>query len=167
MHIREVQREDAERLRTLISTVESEASFMLMEPGERNLTIEQQESMIQHFIANGHSTIVLAEYETKLIGYVIAIGGEVHRINHSLRLVIGVLQSYRGQGIGQKLFDYMDSWAKQRGVVRMELSVVTVNERAIRLYKKCGFTIEGEKRKSLRIDDVFYNEYVMSKLLHT
>lgn len=120
MHIREVQREDAERLRTLISTVESEASFMLMEPGERNLTIEQQESMIQHFIANGHSTIVLAEYETKLIGYVIAIGGEVHRINHSLRLVIGVLQSYRGQGIGRSC---LTTWTVGRNnVVSFEWS---------------------------------------------
>lgn len=140
---------------------------MLMEPGERSLTIEQQRSMIQHFLTSEHSTIVLAESETTLIGYVIAIGGDVHRTKHSVRLVIGVLQSYRGQGTGQELFDYIDSWAKQREIVRMELDVVTVNERAIRLYKKCGFTIEGEKRKSLRIDDVFYNEYVMSKLLHT
>ncbi|GAK01239.1 GNAT family N-acetyltransferase [Geomicrobium sp. JCM 19055] len=120
---------------------------MLMEPGERSLTIEQQRSMIQHFLTSEHSTIVLAESETTLIGYVIAIGGDVHRTKHSVRLVIGVLQSYRGQGTGQELFDYIDSWAKQREIVRMELDVVTVNERAIRLYKKCGFTIEGEKKK--------------------
>ncbi|MBM7633134.1 GNAT family N-acetyltransferase [Geomicrobium sediminis] len=167
MQIREVLLEDAERLHTLISAVESEASFMLMEPGERNLTIEKQRAMVQHFLVNNYSTIVLAEDADELVGYVIAIGGEVQRTKHSVRLVIGVLDSYRGQGIGHRLFNFIDSWAKLQGIARLELSVVTTNEAALRLYRKCGFTIEGEKRKSLCIDDVFYNEYIMSKLLYT
>jgi lipid II:glycine glycyltransferase (peptidoglycan interpeptide bridge formation enzyme) len=38
------------------------------------------------------------------------------------------------------------SWAIERGFHRLELTVNTHNERAIRLYKKMGFEVEGVKK---------------------
>jgi RimJ/RimL family protein N-acetyltransferase len=39
------------------------------------------------------------------------------------------------------------------------------NERGIALYKKCGFEIEGMKKKSLYIDGEWIDEYYMGKIL--
>ncbi len=42
MLIREIKIEDAESLINLIKEVEAESKYMLMEPGERNTTQDQQ-----------------------------------------------------------------------------------------------------------------------------
>ena len=41
------------------------------------------------------------------------------------------------------------------------------NERAQKLYIRCGFEIEGAKRHSIAIDGVPVDELVMAKLLTT
>jgi RimJ/RimL family protein N-acetyltransferase len=166
MLIREIQPVDAENFICLIKQVESEAKFMLMEAGERKTTPEQQHEKLEHIKQQSNSTIFVAEQEKgKLVGYLIAIGGSVKRTKHSTYLVIGILQEYRGRGIGTKLFQRLEEWAINANISRLELTVVTQNEAGITLYKKSGFEIEGIKRKSLMINDEFYNEYFMSKLL--
>ena len=92
-------------------------------------------------------------------------GGNAKRNKHSVYLVIGILAQYRGLGIGTKLFEQLEKWAKEQNIHRLELTVVTRNEAGLRLYKKMGFEIEGTKRHSLYIDGKFVDEYYMSKLL--
>jgi RimJ/RimL family protein N-acetyltransferase len=166
MLIRELQPVDAENFICLIKQVESEAKFMLMEAGERKTTPEQQRKQLEHIKQQSNSTIFVTEQENgKLVGYLIAIGGSVKRTKHSAYLVIGILEEYRGRGIGSSLFQRLEEWAINSNISRLELTVVTQNEAGIALYKKSGFEIEGIKRKSLMVDAEFYNEYFMSKLL--
>ena len=40
------------------------------------------------------------------------------------------------------------------------------NERAIALYRKIGFTIEGVKKCSILVKEQYIDEYMMSRLLH-
>ena len=51
------------------------------------------------------------------------------------------------------------------GLARVELFVRTDNSRAMRLYEKLGFTVEGVLRRHLLIDGVFRDSYLMS-ILH-
>jgi RimJ/RimL family protein N-acetyltransferase len=165
MLIREIEREDTERFVSLINQVESESEFLLFEAGERQVTVEQQEKRIDMMEQEGNSTIFVAEENSELIGYLIAMGGQAKRNKHTAYLVIGILTEYRGQGVGSKLFQRLEEWATEQKLHRLELTVVTLNEAGIRLYKKMGFEIEGTKRNSLYIDGKFVNEYYMSKLL--
>ena len=57
------------------------------------------------------------------------------------------------------------SWARAVGVKRIELSVVEGNDRAIRLYEKFGFSLEGVKRKAVLLEDGYRNVLIMAKLL--
>ncbi|WP_308419001.1 GNAT family N-acetyltransferase [Virgibacillus oceani] len=59
----------------------------------------------------------------------------------------------------------MDTWARQQGLSRLELTVVVDNEAGLALYKKAGFVIEGVKKHSLLINGDFLDEYYMGKLL--
>ncbi|MBP0726569.1 GNAT family N-acetyltransferase [Bacillus sp. RG28] len=165
MFIREIKVEDAERFVELIKEVESKADFMLMEAGERKITSEQQRKQLEQIEKRNNSTIFVAEQEEKLVGYLIVIGGSARRTKHSAYLVIGILKDYRGCGIGTKLFKQLEEWAKAHNILRLELSVVTQNIVGLSLYKKMGFEIEGTKRNSLIIDNKFFNEYFMAKLL--
>lgn len=163
--IREIETWDAENFTNLIKKVENTSDFMLMEAGERKTTPKQQQNQLEQIKQQNNSTIFVAENEGELIGYLIVLGGTVNRTKHSAYLVIGILQEYRGKGIGTKLFENVITWAPKHNISRLELTVVTENEAGITLYKKNGFDIEGTKRNSLVIDGKTFNEYYMSKIL--
>jgi len=112
----------------------------------------------------GNSTIFVAEENSEFIGYLIVMGGQAIRNRHTAYLVIGIKAEYRGLGVGSKLFECLEEWAKEKQIHRLELTVVTLNVAGIRLYQKMGFEIEGTKRSSLCIDGTYVDEYYMSKL---
>ncbi|MYL59948.1 GNAT family N-acetyltransferase [Virgibacillus halodenitrificans] len=165
MLIREITIEDATEFTNLITEVEAQSTYMLMEPGERKMAPEQQRGKLKQIKKQSNSTILVAEMDNKLVGYVIAIGGSTQRTKHAAYLVIGILKAYRGKGLGSALFSNVTEWAERNRLLRLELTVVTENQAGIALYKKSGFNIEGTKRKSLIINDVAYDEYYMAKLL--
>lgn len=165
MLIREIAIEDAENFMNLIKEVESNSEFMMMEPGERNTTLEHQSKQIESIQQQENSIVFVAEQEGKLVGYLFAVGGSAERKLHSAYLVIGILKEYRGKGIGTRLFENVTAWAKKQNISRLELTVVTQNEAGVALYKKSGFEIEGTKRNSLVIGGKFFDEYYMAKLL--
>lgn len=74
----------------------------------------------------------------EIVGFLSADRG-VNRIKHSAYIVAGILKEYCGQGIGTSLFNKLMEWAERNGITRLELTVMTNNERAIKLYKKFGF----------------------------
>ncbi|RNA66894.1 GNAT family N-acetyltransferase [Alteribacter keqinensis] len=165
MIIRIAKQDDAEKLIDLIRQVESEADFMLMEAGERNTTAEQQRKQIEHLERQTNSTILVAEDAGTLAGYLFAIGGSAKRTKHAAYLVIGILKAYRGQGVGTRLFQEVEKWARDNNVSRLELTAVTENKAGVALYKKSGFDVEGMKRQTLLINGEYYDEYVMGKVL--
>lgn len=164
MLIREINIDGAEHFIKLIKKVESQSDFMLMEPGERKTTSEQQRKHLEQIQQQNNSTIFVAEVESELVGYLIAKGGSVKRTKHSAYIVIGILQSYRGKGIGTELFNHVDKWASKYNISRLELTAVTENKAGLTLYQKSGFEIEGTKRNPLIIDGKSFDEYYMSKL---
>ncbi|WP_151736396.1 GNAT family N-acetyltransferase [Paenibacillus tengchongensis] len=163
--IRELTSSDASELLALQHSLDEESAFMMLEPGERKRTVQQVESMIRGYAEAPNSLLIGAETAGKLAGYLSAGGGEANRIRHSAYLVTGVLREYQGMGIGSALFCELDTWARRAGMVRLELTVMVHNERAIALYTKNGFEIEGLKKKSLKVDGAWVDEYYMGKIL--
>ncbi|EDL64510.1 GNAT family N-acetyltransferase [Bacillus sp. SG-1] len=165
MRVREIKIEDAESLIYLIKEVEASSQFMMMDAGERKTTADQMKKQIQRMKETANSTIIVAEEDERLTGYLFAIGGSVNRTKHSAYIAVGISEHHRGKGIGNALFLKAEEWALNHGILRLELTAVTQNEAGVALYKKRGFEIEGTKRKSLHINGEFFEEYYMSKLL--
>jgi len=163
MHVRTVKEQDAEAFVRLLNRIDGESVFMLYEPGERSVTPEQQRERIAAL--GERSTILVAELEDRLAGYLLAYGGFANRNKHCAYLVVGVLQAYTGKGVGTRLFEELERWAVDRRITRLELSVMRHNERAIALYRKMGFEFEGVKRRSLIVNGEWVDEYCMAKLL--
>ncbi|MDQ0232631.1 GNAT family N-acetyltransferase [Metabacillus malikii] len=165
MIIREIRTSDAEKLTSLIQQVEENSQYMLWEEGERSLQPENQLKMIEIMKKSENSTILIAEDENKLVGYLLINGGKSRRNKHSGYIVIGIHKKFRGKGIGTLLFEELNQWAFKHNLHRLELTVVTRNKAALALYQKIGFEIEGTKRDSLFINGEYLDEYYMSKIL--
>jgi RimJ/RimL family protein N-acetyltransferase len=160
-----IRESDAEEFLALSNRLDEETAFRLFEPGERRTTVEEQREIIGRCQTGENDVILVAECDGQLVGYIAAIGGKYRRNRHSVHVVVAVLQSFAGQGIGTKLFEELEKWAGECQLHRLELTVMAHNERAIRLYKRMGFEIEGRKRHSLLVNGSYVDEYCMSKLL--
>ncbi len=86
------------------------------------------------------------------------------RRRHAMLLGMAVLPEAQGRGVGSALMvalcDYADRWA---GVLRLELSVYTDNARALALYRKFDFEIEGTQRGYALRDGAYADSYMMAR----
>jgi RimJ/RimL family protein N-acetyltransferase len=165
VQIREIREDDAEPFLSLCRLLDTETTQMMYEPDERETTVEEQRSAIHDLLATGNSTVLLAEVDGQLVGYVGCYGGEFRRVRHVGYVVAGVRTAYSGRGIGTLLFEALEGWARQRGMQRLELTVQEHNQAGIRLYRKMGFQVEGTRRRAMRVDDRWVDELYMAKLV--
>lgn len=92
---------------------------------------------------------LVALVEAELVGYLgLKTDPTRPRRRHAGGIGMAVHDDFRGRGVGTALLlaavDLADNWLN---LLRLELTVFTDNEPAVRLYKKCGFEIEGTLRR--------------------
>lgn len=164
MIIRKVETKDSERFLNMLIQLDNETNNMMFEPGERKTTIEEMKDIISN-TNNSSSLTLVVEDKENIVGFLSAQRGFANRIKHRAHIVIGILRDYRGKKLGVELFQEMEKWALEINITRLELTVMTHNEGAIKLYKKMGFKIEGIKEKSLKVNEKYVDEYYMCKIL--
>ena len=69
------------------------------------------------------------------------------------RLGMGLSPTVRERGYGRRLLTSILNQAFDGGFQRIELEVFASNARAIRLYDRLGFVVEGRRRQLIKIDD--------------
>jgi RimJ/RimL family protein N-acetyltransferase len=93
--------------------------------------------------------LVLAKDGDRVVGWV----ASHHEPGGRVELGMGIVDGYRSQGLGTKLLAASVGWARHRGAHKMLLEAWTTNARAIGLYEKFGFEIEGRHRRHWRRND--------------
>lgn len=160
---RNLQVEEAETFWKLMNQMDQETKYMLYEPNEREKNIPLLTNLIQNANENGFLKVV--EIDNTLVGYISAQREVLIRSKHCAYIVIGILKNYHNQKIGSTLFELLIDWAKTNNIKRLELNVLCENEKAVHLYKKYGFEIEGIRRNSTLLDGEYKDEYYMAKIL--
>src|SRR5262245_47956119 len=111
--IRPIQERDAASFLALRTQLDAETRLMMLEPGERDQDLEHQRAELRAVLARENHTILVAVTdERQLVGYLEAHGGQFRRNQHVATIVIGILHGYQGQGIGTRLFQTVEIWAR-------------------------------------------------------
>ena len=63
-----------------------------------------------------------------------------------------------------RMIEHVLGWSREVGLRRVELTVHTTNLRAIGVYLRHGFKVEGLRRSSLLVDGEYVDEYLMAVL---
>ena len=157
--------DDAAALLQLKQRLDQETSFMLLEAGERGASVQTLAGELESAARSGNSVVIVADAGGELVGYIELTGGTFHRNQATAYVVIGVLAAAGGKGVGRGLLEEAKGWAVAHGVHRLELTVMAHNHRAIGLYERTGFSIEGRRSECLLIDGQFIDELYMAMVL--
>jgi RimJ/RimL family protein N-acetyltransferase len=160
--IREAAVEDARAVLAYVNAVSCESNFLSFGPGEFELTGPEEEEFLRRCRATDNQLYILGEIDTILVSTLSFAGGRRPRLRHSGEFGISVRREYWGLGIGSLMLDALIEWAKGTGIVKkINLRVRTDNRRAIRLYERKGFTIEGTSRREILLDGHYYDHHWM------
>ncbi|HET7062044.1 MAG TPA: GNAT family protein [Nitrosospira sp.] len=163
--IRRALESDAASLIDLRRWLFEETSFMLWEPAEFKQTEDDERARIIRLNRQPNSVILLAEAGMQLVGVLSATGDDRKQLRQTALLSIGVVKSHWSQGIGSRMIQDAINWSLAAGIKRLELTVHTSNLRAISVYMRYGFEVEGLRRSSLLVNGRYINEYLMA-LIH-
>lgn len=163
MIIRLIQPEDANNFQNMLLELDKETNFMMYEPGERLVNLDKMRERILDMINNEDLTLV-AVLDDHIVGFLSAERSKPNRIRHTAYIVVGIRQAYQGMGIGTSFFKALDTWAVEKGITRLELTVMCPNTIARHLYEKNGFVIEGLKKNAMLVNREYVDEYYMAKL---
>jgi RimJ/RimL family protein N-acetyltransferase len=182
IRVRPIHPSDAEAYVELLAWLDNESRYPVVNVLERSMTAAEWRSALELLHDRGQRMILVAEevdedvspgdrLETldvgpphRLVGFLSTTSDWFGGV-HELRIVIGIREAYTGQGIGTRLFTGIEAWARKAGVGRLHLTVEADNARALALYHKMGFTIEGHIARAVQIQGQWVDDYVMAKWL--
>ena len=163
--IRTIEASDAKSFIQLQEEIFSETEFMYNIPNELELTVQQLRKNQSYWKKLKNRTILICILEGAFAGYAIIHGYKHAKVKHVASVHLAVKSEHQRQGIGQTLMEEVENWSKARAITRLELSVMTHNHHAIQLFEKLGYQHEGKRNQSIMINNTFFDEYMMSKLL--
>jgi len=148
----------------LRSRIESEAKHLVPKRGER------KESPLYVFarmlLQRGRMRTLLLKIQGEIVGYVTLIFAKFEKLQDNAYLTISIRASYRGKGYGTFLMREAEALARSRATRRIELEVFGKNTRAIELYKRLGYEIEGIRRRAVRDGNIYDDIVFMAKFLN-
>ena len=158
--------EDAKELINYMEQVFGETKFLLREPEEFEMTVEEEEEFLENMNQSENNLFIIARINGRIAGNLGFTGSELKRYSHQGEFGMSVLKEYWGNGIGSLLMETLIKWSEDNEITRISLRVDENNERGIKLYEKFGFQQEGLLENKKRLSDGSYrNEFIMAKLI--
>lgn len=163
---RRAKEQDAKQIVSFYNYVGGETSYLSFEKDEYPLNEQAQIQAIRSLEGNQTNIMLLAMDGEEIAG--IATINSSHKIKarHDGELGIVVAKKYQGQGIGTELIRQLIEWAKSNGVTtKISLDTRADNTKAVNLYIKFGFVVEGCRRNATLLNGVYYDLYIMGMML--
>lgn len=163
---RRAQPDDGPALLEAIAQIDAETEFLGV-PGQPHPWADRPQEELRRLTANDRGAVFLAlDRDGAIIGYLAAFAGSFARNRGVVFIaVVGLRERWRGQGVGTRLFEMVEDWARARGSWRLELRVSSLNGRGLALYQKRGFAIEGRIRGGVWRREAWTDDFWMGKLL--
>jgi putative acetyltransferase len=154
---------DTEMLWEMFSTLSKESASNLLPPftreriesWTRNINYDEVLAIVAVIEENGQRIIASASLKFN----------PQEALRHKAELGITVHDDYQNMGIGTALLNHLIGVAGMKKLGKVWLHVSTANNRAIHVYKKAGFTIEGKLCKESYVNGEYRDEYSMALFL--
>lgn len=170
--IRPVRSGDGADLLAMTRLVHERGEGVVRTIEELPCSVEAQRRELEAWVSGPRSgpegCMLVAQAESHVIGV-----GSIRRMararmRHVGHIWLEVHPDWQGQGLGRVIMNGLIEWTRSddgAGVVRIDLSVLADNVRAIQLYESMGFVREGVRQRLVRRDDGTEIDDVMMALI--
>ncbi|MGN1401364.1 MAG: GNAT family N-acetyltransferase [Bacillus sp. (in: firmicutes)] len=164
--VRSALEKDAKQLSEVRLQIDGETENLDREQGEAYIDESGFKLLIKNDSESRNCLFLVADVDGKIVGFSRCVGNDLKRTSHRVEFGICILKDYWGYGIGQVLLKESLRWADSNGIKKVVLSVLESNKRAISMYKKYGFVVEGYlKKDKLLSDGKYYDTILMGRFL--
>lgn len=147
-------------------SVIEEKVFDLLSPEDIEKSADESTEWVRSHLEEDHFLMLVAVIDQKIVGTLDFSNGPQKRISHTGNFGMAILKKYRDQGIGHELLRTLLAWAQATNhIEKVSLRVHETNKRAIALYEKFGFKIEGINRRELKYGPGDYVDVLIMAIL--
>ena len=155
--LRAAKEEDAGELIRFMKAAAEETEFLIREPGEFQMSLEEERQFIRSCTENPGALMLLGIVDNCHVGNCSVMGvGPYRRYGHRCQMAVALYKEYWGAGIGKLMMEKALSAAEAMGYEQAELEVVSHNTGAVRLYRKLGFQEYGRFPRNMKYRDGRY-----------
>ncbi|PEC22107.1 GNAT family N-acetyltransferase [Bacillus cereus] len=166
--IRSAAETDANQLSKIRIQIDGETENMDREAGEGFIDTKGFKEIIKTDNEKMKNLFLIAEAHNRIVGFSRCEGSDLKRLSHKVEFGVCILKEFWGYEIGKNLLQQSINWADENEVKKISLQVLETNEKAINLYKKLGFEVEGVLKNDKRLSDgKYYNTVVMGRFTNT
>ena len=164
--IRKAHPADAPELLAYIEQTSAQTDFFTFGPGEFDLSEAEERHYLGAVLDSPNQVFLLALVDGAIVGTANFDAPRRPRVRHSGEIGMSVHRDFWRMGVGSALLDTLIAWAKATGIVtKLNLKVRTDNDRAIALYRRKGFALEGTIRNDMKLGDHYYDHHCMGLML--
>jgi len=143
----------------------AEGAWFITQADEFRQTRAWKAAAIRELAGASNSCFLVGRLDNQVVGALMAQGGHLRRSRHVARIEIFVDRPARGCGVGRVLMDAVVAWARHNPELRkLALTVFADNGRAITLYDRMGFQVEGRRSREYRLADGTYRDDLVMAL---
>ena len=107
----------------------------------------------------------VATVSDEVVGWVHIKHPETDKLSHTAELTVGVLEEYRGHGIGSHLLERGTEWGATQGYEKIYQSVPATNEDAIEFLETHDWEVEAVRENHYKIDQEYVDEVMLARKL--
>jgi L-phenylalanine/L-methionine N-acetyltransferase len=162
--VRHAEPGDAADLVRLAEAVAAEPEGWLITNGEWRPASEERR-YLRAIRRSRHAAVFVADAPEGIVGR-LSIARDSHPASrHVADLGLMVAHPFRRRGAGRALMAAAEAWARDVGVLKVELHVFPYNAAAISLYERLGYEREGVRRRHYRRGEELLDAVLMAKEL--
>ena len=159
--IRNADKADGNAVFEIFNRTHEETDYLLSYPDENSFDSEQEAQFLKEKAMSPNETELIAIIDGKIVATAgIEAVGNKYKVKHRADFGISVLKEYWGLGLGKALTEACIQCARDAGYDQVELNVVAENDRAISLYRSCGFVEYGRNPRGFNSKITGYQELV-------
>lgn len=126
--------------------------------------VDHEEVLLRHNELETRMFFV-ATVNDEVVGWVHLHAPELEKLHHTAELTVGVLEEYRGHGIGSHLLERGVEWAASRGFEKIYQSVPSTNEGALAFLEEHGWEEEAVREGHYKLSGEYIDEVMLAKRL--
>ncbi|WP_049922574.1 GNAT family N-acetyltransferase [Halopiger djelfimassiliensis] len=113
----------------------------------------------------GSRIFFVATVDEDVVGWLHLEAPNYEKLAHTAELTMGVLEKFRGHGIGSTLMERGLQWATENGYEKVYQSVPATNQDAIRFLEDHRWETEAIRKAHYKIDDSYVAEQMMAVMI--